>query len=133
MAFHRKSPTFHSRALGALFVVLSTMIPAAAQTIVQDGFEDGTLQGWIPRGGGVVLTNTTEQASTGTYSLKTTGRSAGFHGPSLNVLGTLLKGATYQVNAKVRLVGGEVPTTLKITMQRTPTGGSAQFDQIAPS
>ena len=36
----------------------------------------------MPRGG-VMLTNTTEQAFAGTRSLRTTGRTAGFMGPSL--------------------------------------------------
>ena len=109
--------------------------PATAQTgpIVLNDFEDGTLQEWIPRGEGVVLTNTTEAARTGSHSLKTTGRTAGFHGPSLNVLGKLLKGATYQVSASVRLVTGQPASMLKITVQRTPVDGANQFDQVASS
>src|SRR5215813_15018658 len=62
-----------------------------AQTVavVQNDFEDGSLQGWIPRGP-VTLTNTDEvPAHGGTRSLKTTGRTAGFHGPSLNAFGLL--------------------------------------------
>ncbi|HKV41110.1 MAG TPA: endo-1,4-beta-xylanase, partial [Blastocatellia bacterium] len=106
---------------------------AGAQTglVVQNDFEDGTLQGWIPRGGGVVLTNTTEVAHSGTHSLKTTGRTQGFHGPSLNVINLLTKGATYQVSAAVRLVTGTPATTIRVTVQRTPPGSSAQFDSVA--
>src|SRR5262245_60065635 len=50
-----------------------------AQTgaVVQNDFEDGSLQGWIPRGP-VTLTNTAEAAAGGTRSLKTTGRTQGF-------------------------------------------------------
>ena len=115
-------------------IALGMCFHAAAQTpIIGNDFEDGTLQGWIPRGGSVVLTNTTEAAHLGTHSLKTTGRTAGFNGPSLNVLGALVKGATYQVTASVRLVTGEAATQVRITMQRTPTGGSNQFDSIASS
>src|SRR6185295_10229952 len=104
-------------------------LPARAQSgpIVQNDFEDGTLQGWIPRGT-AVLTNTTEAAATGTHSLKTTGRTAGFHGPSLNLFGTLSRGTIYQITASVRLVAGQPADTLKITMQRTPVGGSNAFD-----
>jgi endo-1,4-beta-xylanase len=104
-----------------------------AQTIVQNDFEDGTVQGWVPRGGGVVLTNSTEAAQAGTHSLKTTGRTQGFHGPSLNILNTLVKGATYQVTVSVRLVSGQTPTTIRVTVQRTPTGGSNQFDSVVSS
>jgi endo-1,4-beta-xylanase len=109
--------------------------PAAAQTpVVQHDFENGTAQGWIPRGP-VTLTNTDEVGSrTGLpgRSLRTTGRTAGFHGPSLETLGLLTKGATYQVSVWVRLQAGRPATQLKVTMQRAlPTGTS--FDTIAQS
>src|SRR5262245_1443549 len=105
---------------------------AQTVTIVQNDFEDGTLQNWIPRGP-VTLTNTNEvPAHGGTRSLKTTGRTAGFHGPSLNAFGLLAKGATYQVTAWVRLVAGESPTQIRVTMQRT-VSGSNSFDSIASS
>jgi endo-1,4-beta-xylanase len=105
---------------------------AQTGTVVQNDFEDGSLQGWIPRGS-VTLTNTNEvPAHGGTRSLKTTGRTAGFHGPSLNAFGLLTKGATYQVTAWVRLVAGEAPTQISVTMQRTVSGGNS-FDGIASS
>jgi endo-1,4-beta-xylanase len=109
--------------------------PAVAQVVVvQSDFEDGTLQGWIPRGGGVVLANTDEVGSrpggVGTRSLRTTGRTQGFHGPSLQTLGLLTKGATYQVTVWTRLVSGEAPAQLRVTMQRT-VGGANSFDTIA--
>ncbi|HEY6403536.1 MAG TPA: carbohydrate binding domain-containing protein, partial [Blastocatellia bacterium] len=108
--------------------------PVIAQTgaVVQNDFEDGSLQGWIPRGP-VTLTNTAEvPAQGGTRSLKTTGRTAGFNGPSLNAFGLLTKGATYQVTAWVRLVAGEAPTQIRVTMQRTTASGN-NFDSIASS
>jgi endo-1,4-beta-xylanase len=118
--------------LACLLILLSPQ-PASAQAVVQNDFEDGTLQGWIPRGGTVVLTNTTEAAATGARSLKTTGRTAGFNGPSLNVLSTLSRGTVYQITASVRLVAGQAADSLKITVQRTPVGGSTAFDQVTPS
>ena len=47
------APTRHVRALaGALFLIWSLApgfaAPAAAQTVLQHGWEDGTLQGWTP-------------------------------------------------------------------------------------
>ncbi len=105
---------------------------AQTGTVVQHDFEDGTLQGWIPRGGGVVLTNSTEAAATGTNSLKTIGRSQVFHGPSLNILGLLTRGATYQVTASVRLAAGEAATAMTATVQQTPAGGGGnQFVTVA--
>ena len=106
--------------------------PADAQTVVSDDFEDGTTQGWVSRGT-AVLTNTTEAANTGTHSLKTTGRTAGFNGPALNLLGVLSQGTPYQVSVAVRLVSGEPATQLIVTVQRTPTGGPTQFDRVVAS
>ena len=109
--------------------------PAAAQTpVVQHDFEDGTTQGWIPRGS-VTLTNTDEVGSrTGLpgRSLRTTGRTANFHGPSLNTLTLLTKGATYQVSVWVRLLAGQSPTQVRVTMQRTLPAGNS-FDTIGQS
>ncbi len=107
--------------------------PLPPGTIIQNGFEDGTTQGWTPRGGGVTLAASTEAAHSGTYSLKTTGRSAGWHGPSLNLLGTLQKDATYKISGYVRLVAGQPPSRLIFTMQRTPTGGSTVYEWVAAS
>src|SRR5215510_3032630 len=121
-------------ALGLYFLSPLGRRSAIAQTgaVVQNDFEDGSLQGWIPRGS-VTLTNTNEvPPHGGTRSLKTTGRTAGFNGPSLNTFGLLTKGATYQVTAWVRLVAGEAPTQIRVTMQRTVGGGNS-FDSIASS
>jgi endo-1,4-beta-xylanase len=101
-----------------------------AALTIQNDFEDGTVQGWIPRGP-VTLTNTTTTAFTGTHSLLTTGRTAGFNGPSLNLTGQLTQGATYSIGVAVRLVTGQAPTTIRVTMQRTLTDGTQAFDTIA--
>jgi endo-1,4-beta-xylanase len=129
----KRNITFFVHVLFTGLTILLLAAAAQAQTVLNNDFEDGSLQNWIPRGGTVVLTNTTEAAASGSRSLKTTGRTAGFNGPSLNALGLLTRGTIYQVTASVRLVGGEAATALKITMQRTPTGGSTAFDQVTPS
>src|SRR5262249_18452097 len=102
-------------ALALYFMSPFNLRTAVAQTgtVVQKDFEDGTLQGWIPRGG-VTLTNTTEAAAGGTHSLKTTGRTQGFHGPSLNVLSLLTRGATHQVTPSFRLVPPPPPPPLPV-------------------
>ncbi len=122
------------RALFVTAAMLAVAFPAAAQTIIQNDFEDGTVQGWIPRGP-VTLTNVDASevpAHGGTHSLKTTGRTAGFNGPSLNLLGTLTKGATYQMSVWVRLVAGTPATQIRATVQRNIASG-AQFDSVASS
>ena len=109
---------------------LGAPTPAAAQTVLQHTWEDGTLQGWVPRGG-VALTNSTDAARTGTRSLLTTGRTQGFHGPSLDLVPVLAPGTVYQITASVRLVSGEPAAQVAMTVQRTPTGGTTQFDRVA--
>src|SRR5450432_2416903 len=122
----------------AIPLVLLAMLgvtPAFAQTVVlQNDFEDGTVQGWVPRGP-VTLANSGDVGSRtggGARSLQTTGRTAGFNEPSLNPLPFLTKGATYQVSVWVRLVSGQTANQLKITMQRTVSGAN-NFDTIAQS
>jgi endo-1,4-beta-xylanase len=112
-------------------VLLCLAHPAASQTVVQHGWEDGTLQGWAPFGGGVLLTNTTAAANSGARSLLTTGRTAGFNGPSIELGAVLAAGTVYQFTAFVRLAPGEAATQVRVTMRRTPTAGSAVFEQVA--
>lgn len=120
--------------MAAAIGVVQLSLPAAAMAqaiVLQHGWEDGTLQGWTPFGGGVVLTNAAGVARTGASSLLTTGRSAGFHGPSLELAGRLTPGTPYQFSVFVRLAAGEPATQVRMTVRRTPTGGNAQFEQVA--
>ena len=90
-------------------------------------FEDGQVSPWFTFGS-PTLTNTTEQAFTGTHSLKVTNRTASFMGPGLNVLSQIQKGATYLVTVSARLVAGQTTTNVLGTFSRTPTGGTGTFD-----
>jgi endo-1,4-beta-xylanase len=118
--------------LFTLLCVSGLLIPTFAQTTVASSdFEDGTVQGWGVFGGGAVQ-NSTDVAHGGTHSLIITGRTAGFNGPSFNVLGLLNKSATYQVTAWVRLAAGTPATQLKITGFRNLASGS-NFDSVASS
>jgi len=104
-------------------------ISSALTGPLQFDFEDGQVLPWKPFGS-PTLTNSTEQAFTGTHSLKTTNRTSGFMGPSIELSSQLSPGATYRVSTAVRLAAGEVPTTMKMTVMRTPTGGSATFEPV---
>jgi endo-1,4-beta-xylanase len=93
-------------------------------------FEDGQVLPWKPFGS-PTLTNTTEQANNGTHSLKTTNRTSGFMGPSLELSGQLNAGAIYKIQTAVRLGPGETLTTVKMTVMRTPTGQSSVFEPVS--
>src|SRR5881394_427645 len=96
---------------------------AVALTSIQNDWEDGTTQGWFPFGS-PTLTNSTEQALTGTHSLKTTNRTATFMGPGTSLTGQLTPGTTYRVSVSARLVGGQAPTTVRVTVQRSMSDGT---------
>lgn len=125
-----------------ILVLLSVVLPtsfvtrdaraAEPRVIVRSDFEDGSTQGWGRRGDGVVVAPTTEASHSGTYSLKTTGRTASWHGPSLNVTANLQQGVTYAIEGYVRLVAGQQPSDFKITVQRD-SGGTTAYDQVVAS
>lgn len=104
---------------------------AEPTVIVHSDFENGTTQGWGPRGGGVVVAATTEASYAGTHSLKTTGRTQTWQGPSLDVTAKLHKGVTYAIEGYVKLVAGQPANTLVMTMQRE--AGGTNWDRVAAS
>jgi endo-1,4-beta-xylanase len=104
----------------------------AQTTLVNDGFEDGTTQGWFSFGPATVA-NTTADAHTGTHSLSVTNRGASYAGPGLDLTSRLTPGATYQISVWVKLQPNQSVSSLALnmTMKRTPSGGSAQYDGVA--
>ncbi|GAB4213154.1 MAG: endo-1,4-beta-xylanase XynA [Roseiflexaceae bacterium] len=112
--------------------VARPVVAADPTIILQSDFEDGTTQGWVPQGA-ITLAASTEAAHGGTFSLKSTGRTQDWNGPSRDLRPLLQKGVTYTISGQVRLVAGQPASTLKATIKRTPTGGSANYEQVATS
>ncbi|MEV7803299.1 endo-1,4-beta-xylanase [Microbispora sp. NPDC088329] len=102
---------------------------AAAVQVAKYDFEDGTAQGWGPRGDGVEVGATSDAAHSGSRSLLTSGRTATWHGASISP--PFEKGVTYQVTAYARMVSGEPSSTIALTMQRTPDGGDTTYERVA--
>ncbi|WP_163215704.1 endo-1,4-beta-xylanase [Clostridium thermarum] len=117
---------------------VSADTPTEDDIIVNETFEDGTTSGWTPRGP-VTLTAVTEAAASGDHSMKVTGRTAAWNGPSINLNGKLLKGATYNLSLKVRVVPGQAEEQAENTNQlitvtmlrRESTATSDSYDTIA--
>jgi endo-1,4-beta-xylanase len=89
-------------------------------------FDGGTAEGWGPRGDGVVVAVSGEQKRSGEYSLKTTGRSSDWHGPTVSVFNKLTKNAKYEVSAFVKLV--DAPTSshsFKISAELDASGSKS--------
>jgi endo-1,4-beta-xylanase len=82
-------------------------------------FDDATFQGWVQRGSGK-LELAADSVVSAVYSLKSTGRTSNWNGPSLNVLSTLKKSASYEISAQVRLPdkqSGAAASTVRLTIE----------------
>lgn len=118
------------RVAAAIAVFLCLGAAQVSAQVVSNTFEDGTTQGWISRGS-AVLSSSTEAAHDGNASLKTTGRTDSWNGPSLDLRSRLLPNTTYRVTGRVRLVEGQPASNLKFTVEQLPTGGtSSSFTQV---
>jgi endo-1,4-beta-xylanase len=98
--------------------------PSGDQTGLMTGFESGTAEGWTPRGP-VTLTPTTETSATGGFSLKVTGRTASWQGPTIDVLGKLSKGTQYAIGVRVRLAPGEGSASVRVSLQADFAGNTS--------
>lgn len=112
-----------------VLAILLTCGSAAAQVVASSTFEDGGTDGWIPRGTGTTLTNSTSQANTGMHSLLTTGRTQSFGGPSIDMSG-LTRGQLYIFTIYVRMAEGQANDSIRMTMQST-INGSNTFSTVA--
>ncbi|MFC4534972.1 endo-1,4-beta-xylanase [Sphaerisporangium dianthi] len=116
--------------------VLTVLSPVAAGTaraaapvpIAAYDFEDGTAQGWTPRGSGVSVAAARDAAHSGGASLLTTGRTETWHGASITP--PLEKGVTYSITAHARLAQGTPANTVALTVQRTPDGGTTTYERV---
>ena len=126
---------FYTRILLTLcLLTVCTLISGSAlgEGVMEYGFEEGDGQGWIPRGDGVQIAVVREAAYSGTYSLKTTNRTANWHGPSLDLTGVLQKEVVYEVTGYVKLMGAPAATTnIKITMEQKKFGASTSWTTVA--
>ncbi|GGG22704.1 endo-1,4-beta-xylanase [Paenibacillus abyssi] len=103
--------------------------PMPGDTIISHGFESDDKQGWGNRG--AAQTSITKETSrTGNGALLTTGRTAGWHGPSLNVTSLLQPGVTYEISGYVKLAASQPASDLKFSVEQTGLTGSDQYKQV---
>lgn len=102
--------------------------PKQSGTLLSNDFEDSTAQNWLVMGEGVQMFSTT---AGGSRSLKVSERSEKWHGLALDVSPLIFKGRTYQFSVDVKLVTGQSPDKLKITMRETPKQGEQKYIAIA--
>ncbi len=119
-------------------VITETAPPPGGTPVATYTFSDGGLDGWAPFGS-ATLTNTAPPVldpNGDALSLLTTNRTAGYMGPSLNLLSVnnVVAGATYQVTAYVLLAAPDSsnPTaTLSIKTADCATTGA--YSNLATS
>jgi hypothetical protein len=120
--------------LASGLVTASLSAAALAQepeVVFSTDFEDGTAQGWFSRGSSVLAVSDA-QAHTGDFSLLTTGRTAGWHGPATDLLAVLRPRAVYRFEVHVQLLAGSPTAPIQTTMQFVPEStGETSWTQIA--
>jgi endo-1,4-beta-xylanase len=119
-------------------VITETAPPPGGTPIASYTFADGGLDGWAPFGS-VTLTNTAPpilDPNGDTLSLLTTNRTAGYMGPSLNLLSVpnVVAGATYQVTAYVLLAAPDSSNpTVTISTKTADCATAGNYANIATS
>lgn len=106
-----------------------TVTPPVSNAVVDNSFENGSVQNWFGRWGPTVE-SVTEQAHSGSYSLKTTGRDAGWKGPALDVTALLVKGVKYEIEGWVRTTADN-DKTVNLSIVREHDSGQQQFLSVA--
>src|SRR5579863_791462 len=119
-------------------VITQTAPPPGGTPIATYTFADGGLDGWAPFGS-VTLTNAAppvQDPNGDTNALLTTNRTAGYMGPSLNLLSVngVVAGATYQVTAWVLLATADSSNpTVTISTKTADCATTGAFSNIATS
>lgn len=107
-------------------VITETAPPPSGPTAASYTFEDGGTDGWFGFGSPAPVNAMppVTDPNGGTHSLLSTGRTAAFMGPAVNLVSKLTAGATYQITAYVLLAAPDASNpTVTMTVQRTDCAG----------
>lgn len=116
-------------------VVISELAPAPPNPSQQDNsgistnFDDGGLDGWSSRAGSTVA-NSTAAAHSGSDSLLTTGRTANYDGPQINVSNKMYPGSKYNLSAWVMLTPADGSSHVINMSLQTTLDGTTSFPSI---
>jgi endo-1,4-beta-xylanase len=117
-------------------VVIGELAPPPPNPSQQDNtgitstFEDGGLDGWSSRTGSSAVTNSVAAAHSGTHSLLTTGRTANFDGPQINVSNKMYNGSKYNISAWVMLVPTDGSNHVINMSLQTTLDGTTSFPSV---
>jgi endo-1,4-beta-xylanase len=119
-------------------VAIGQLLPAPLDPSQQDNsgistdFEDGGLDGWSSRIGSSTLTNSTATTHGGTHSLLTTGRTANFDGPQIDVSNKMYPGSEYNLSVWVKLLPTDGTNHIVNMSLQTTFEGTTSFPSITP-
>ncbi|HEY1095380.1 MAG TPA: endo-1,4-beta-xylanase [Glycomyces sp.] len=124
-----RRPRLRALVAGAGALVLPAALafgqPAAAQdegtVVYASDFADGTVGDWTPRG---PVTLAVQDGA-----LLTTGRTADWNGPALDLTGIVAPGGVYEISLDVRLADGSAGDKVSATVQRD-AGGTSSYDSV---
>jgi len=100
---------------------------ASAAALIYDDFETG-LNGWGPRGPETVEL-TTEEAYSGRYSLKVSGRTSTWNGPMVDKTDVLTLGESYKLSVYVKFVGDSYSNEQRFSLQLQYNDGAGDVYQ----
>ena len=109
--------------------IRATVPTIPANDSVACSFEDGTTQGWYSRSSGTQVAATTVDAHHGMYSLLTSGRTEPWEGPHLELPVPMTEGSAYTFSLWARLIDGDAPSPLKLSVDYT-VAGRRGFDSV---
>ena len=119
-------------------VITETAPPPGGTPIASYTFADGGTDGWTPFGSATLSNATSPLADPNgnTHSLLVANRTAGYMGPSLNLLGVngVVAGATYQVTAYVLLTAPDAANpTVTLSTKTADCATTGTYGNIATS
>ncbi|WP_223192809.1 endo-1,4-beta-xylanase [Paenibacillus sedimenti] len=114
--------------LSAVMPQSSAIAAGTPEPVLSSDFEDGTSQGWTPRGS-VSLTVNSNEKQGGDSSLHVDNRQATWHGASHDLTGSLNSGQKVHVSAWVMFNNGPAEQTLSLSFQRGFTSSSGKSDK----
>ena len=108
--------------LTSLVLIISTTIliniptSEAASALIYDDFEDG-LNGWVLRGEDEIVALSTEEAHSGSQSIKVSNRTETWNGPMCDKTEELTLGVTYDFSVYVKFVGNSYSNSHNFSLQ----------------
>jgi len=109
-----------------VFVIIAIIfmdIGHSAAIAINDGFENDTVGNWIARGG-ETLAVTTDQAHSGTQSMKVTGRTKNWEGPQIDLTSQVDNGQKFKLSAWVYL-DSDKPGSTKLSANKKDESGES--------